>query len=97
MTKEIILATVFVITTICVAIMISEPTITFKPFSLSLRAWYKGAVWLIFMTLWTLITIGYKLEWHKGYEDGFIDGVDKTVEHIITIQNEKEHGTEQPQ
>lgn len=37
MTKEIILATVFVITTICVAIMISEPTITFKPFSLSLR------------------------------------------------------------
>lgn len=49
------------------------------------------------MTLWTLITIGYKLEWHKGYEDGFIDGVDKTVEHIITIQNEKEHGTEQHQ
>ena len=93
MTKAIILAAIFVIITIGAAIFASEPTITFKPFSLSVRAWYKGAFVLLIMALYITVSMGWKVEYYKGVKDG----IHKTIDYIIEQQKDKQNGAEQHQ
>lgn len=93
MTKAIILAAISVIIIIGVAIFASEPTITFKPFSLSVRAWHKGTFILLLMALYVIVGIGWKVEYYKGVKDG----IHKTIDYIIEQQKDKQNGTEQHQ
>lgn len=93
MTKEIISAAIFVIAAIGVAIFASEPTITFKPFSLSVRAWYKGAFIFLIMDLYVILCVGLRIEYDKGVRDG----IHKTIDYIIEQQKDKQNGTEQHQ
>lgn len=93
MAKEIIFAAVFVITTISVAILISEPAITFKPFSISVRAWYKGAFYLLLIAIYITVSMEWKAEHYKGVKDG----ISATIDYIIEQQNNKQNGTEQHQ
>lgn len=82
---EIILAAIFVITTIGTAILLSEPTITFKPFNFSVKAWYRGAIWLIMMCGWLIVSMG----WIAEYRKGFRAGVSATIDYIIEQQNKQ--------
>ncbi len=84
MTKAIILAAIFVIITIGVAIFASEPTITFKP---------NGTFILLLMALYVIVGIGWKVEYYKGVKDG----IHKTIDYIIEQQKDKQNGTEQHQ
>lgn len=93
MTKEIILAAIFVIITIGAAIFASEPVITFKPFSLSVRAWYKGAFILLIMALYVIFCVELRIEYYKGVRDG----IHKTIDYAIEQQKDKQNGTEQHQ
>lgn len=82
---EIILAAIFVITTIGAAILLSEPTITLKPFCFSVKAWYKGAFYLLLMAIYITASIGWKEEYRKGFRAG----ISATIGYIIEQQNKQ--------
>lgn len=85
MTKDIILAAIFAAVSIGLAICVSEPAITFKPFSLSVRAWYKGALWLLLMAGYAIVTIGWRFEYYRGVKDG----ISKTLDYVIEQSNKQ--------
>lgn len=56
---------------------IGELTITFRPFSISLPAWYKVVGILLFLLSMVVYTAG---EHARDYKKGFDDGVKKCIE-----------------
>ena len=63
-------------TIICIIplLWVGDPTITFKPFSISLPGWYKALGILLFFLSMAVYTIG---EYTRGYKQGSDDGVKK--------------------
>ena len=72
-------------------LLISQLTIQFKPFSISLPYWHRGVGLLLVILGFLVYNIG---EHSKGYAEGLTQGYELTIKTIKEMYKDKQNETD---